>query len=163
MKVKLHPGVELDLLTQNELAATLAQALSGFARGPLTVRATVDIPLDSNGNTSVGSTSPAPFSLFSVPSGYQFALHRLALKPDGYTFAAPYTSGDGYLEIQRVGRMVDGISLNSPGLPIVFTAGTADAVIFDNRESVDLLVVTGPASTSVQASLQGTLEPLTIT
>lgn len=162
MKVQLKPGVELDVLTQAELHATLEQMFSGFARGPATDRATNPIPLDANGNSFIANVTPSPFAVFKVPSGYQFTLHRLALKSDGATFASPFTNSSGYVEIQRAGIMVDGIGLASPGLPMIFTAGSADGVVYDNNETVDVLIVGGPASEAVQAYLQGTLEPLTV-
>ncbi len=163
MRYRLSPGVELDVLNQAELHETLQNLLSGFSRGPATQRAANPLLLDGSGNTTVGSTSPAPVALFKVPAGAQFGLHRLAIKPDGYTFGTPYTHAEAYLEIQRNGLMMDGIPLTSPGLPRVFTAGSGDAIVYDNNETVDLLVVGGPASTPLQVVLQGTLEPLEIT
>lgn len=162
MKVKIAPGAELDLLSEEELHRTLTTVLSGFARGPVTNRIPVVVALNSSGNTQVGSTA-GPVPLFKVPSGYTFTLHRAAFQLDGYTFGVPYTSNSGYLEIQRAGLMMDGIPLTSPGLPRVLTGGSADGILFDNNETVDLLVVTGPASKSLQVVLQGTLEPLTVT
>lgn len=163
MKVTLKPGVELDVLTQDELHETMTNLLSGFSRGPNTDRSNPAVELDASGNTFRGSTSGVPVPIFRVPAGYEFALHRLALKPDGYTFGVPYTSSTGYVEIQRNGVMEDGIPLTAPGLPRVFTAGTADAIVFNNNDRIDLLIVGGPASTAVQIALQGTLEPFTVT
>lgn len=167
MKVALKPGVELDILTQEELHATLTTVMSGFARGPLTDRATPALELDGSGNSFVGGTSPAPRPIFRVPAGMQFALHRLAIQPDGYTFGVPFTATDAYLEIQRGGAMIDGISLDptdagAERLPYVFRYGTGNAPVYDNNQTIDVLISAGPANTAVKFALQGTLQPLVL-
>lgn len=162
MKVALKPGVELDILTQAELHATMTTLLSGFARGPLTDRVGVAIDLDGSGSTFRGSTSAVAVPVFRVPAGYTFALHRITFKPDGSTLADPFVNADGYLEIQRQGQYLDGVSLDTPGLPVAFTSGNASAPVFDNNDRVEILIVGGPADTAVAVYVQGTLAPLTL-
>ena len=166
MKVKLSPNAELDLLTQEELDQSLTAAierfLSGHNRRPGTIREPVAVELDASGNTAIGPKSPIGVPLYKVPAGYRFALHRLSIKADGFTFAAPFTNAAGFLELQRSGLMVDGLPLTSPGLPLVFTTGTADSIVYDNNQTVDLLISGGPASTAVQLVLQGTLSPIVL-
>lgn len=160
MKVNLGPGVELDVLNADELHHTLREVLSGYARKPQTDRHPSFLKLDANGNTNVGSTSGVAVPTFKIPASLRFGLHRMTIKADGYTFGSPYTSSTGYLEIQRATETVDGVSLASVGLPAVFTAGTADAPLYTNGQTVDLLVIGGPASTALTIQIQGTLEPL---
>lgn len=162
MKITLKPGVVIDVLTQDELAATLTQVLSGFARGPATNRVVTSVLLNSGGESAIGSTAGA-VPVWKVPPGHRFTLHRASFRPDGYTFAVPYTSSTGYIEIQRAGTLVDGIAFTTPGLPAILTSGSADGAIFDNGETVDVLIVDGPASKAVQIVLQGTMAPLTLT
>ncbi len=160
-KVTLKPNAELDVLTQAELEESLSELRSGFSRPASTDRWIGSTKLDANGNTTVGST-PGAIKTFRVPVGYSFSLHRITFKSDGSTFAVPFTNAAGYIEIQRQGQMVDGITLNSPGFPLVFTAGSAQAPVYDNGDRVEILIVGGPANTPVAIYIQGTLEPLTV-
>lgn len=148
-KTTIKAGGELDLLTQAELKATLEEILSGYLRGPQTVRVPAGVVLDANGAGSV--------EIFTVPTGYSFDLKRLTVDPDGYTPGSPFTSNTGYLEIRRGGRMQDFVTLQG-GLPAVYLQTSDAAIRYTNGETVELLIVDGPPSTSVYVAAQGVLE-----
>ena len=158
MKVALKPGAELDLLNQDELRSVVKETLSGWRRPPVTVRPTEGGLLDGSGNLN-GEANGIRF--YEVPVGYTFRLHRLTVLCDGYTFGVPYSSATGYLNIVHgsTNQIEDGIAFSSPGLPTVFSAGTADGIVFLNGEVVRIDVYGGPASRSIVLRGQGTLQP----
>lgn len=159
-KTKLTAGSEIDFLTKDELDEVFKRYLSGFLRPPQTVRPTFGILLDSSGESTTAGALAGPADLFEVPAGYLLRLHRAGFWPDGYTLGAPYTSVTGYLNICRNRVAEDGIPLTSPGLPQIWTAGTADGIEYRNGEVVQVQIVDGPPSASVRCALQGTLEPV---
>lgn len=156
MKTQLRAGAEIDLLTADELKQLLDAYLSGFLRPPQTVRPAQSIPLDASGNTNQNANS----RIYEVPAGYVFRLHRAEFGIDGYTYGAPYTSNTGYLEIHQNGIARDGLPLTAPGLPAVWSGGTADGIEYRNGERVAVKLVGGPASKALNVQLQGTLEPI---
>ena len=157
MKVKLTPGAELDLLTADELRSIVKETKSGWRRPPLTVRPTQSVGLDSNGDAH-GTIHGAV--LFEVPAGYSFLLHRLTVKPDGYTFGVPYTSATGYLDIVVSELMRDGIPFAAPGLPRVYTVGFSDGIFCNNGEVIRIDIHGGPANGVINLRGQGTLQPI---
>lgn len=165
-KFRLKPGEEWELVTPEELRATMAEVLSGHARGPLTFVIEENILLDSNGNTSItglASTNGVTVPLYQVDAGFKFRIHRIQFNPDGYNEGNPFQSSTGYVQIRRGGRRVDGAPLGSSyggGLPVGFTYGTADAPLYQNGQNIDCLIYSGPPSTAVQVDIEGTLEPL---
>lgn len=169
MRQVLKAGAELDLLTADELQRIIEETLSGWNRPPQRMRPVAAIQLDASGNSvggrqgpvgAGGVVSPSVVSLWDCPQGYSFRLHRMTLHPDGITFGAPFVNAAGFIEIIRGGLMQDGISFATPGLPLVWSAGTADAIDFTNGESVDVKVTGGPANTALSIRMQGTLEPI---
>lgn len=165
MRVKLQPGQELDFVTPDELRQILREVASGFLRPPQTIRPVEAIALNAAGNSirangdKTASAAAVAVDLFECPVGYRFRLHRMTVKPDGFTFGAPFTNAAGFLDIEQGGLMRDGISFNTPGLPVVWSAGTADGIDYSNGDVVRVLVSGGPASTSLSIRMQGTLEP----
>jgi hypothetical protein len=156
-KVKLSAGETLDVLTADELRQVLAEYASGFLRPAQTVRPAGGIQLDGSGN------SPGALGLrqiYEIDPGYVFRLHRAGFFPDGSTFGVPFVSAAGFLEIRRGGIAVDGRSFSSPGLPLVWSAGTADGIEYRNGDAVEIFVSGGPASVNLSVRLQGTLEPV---
>jgi hypothetical protein len=166
VKVKLTSGAELDVLTQEEVRELLQEFASGYLRPPQTARPVGGIPLNASGNScrsvaaQAGTAAALPVDLYSVPIGYSFRLHRMTFKPDGFTFGVPFTNATGFIDINRGELMQDGISLNSPGMPVVWSAGTADGIFYDNGEHVFATISGGPASVNVSVRMQGTLQPI---
>jgi hypothetical protein len=152
VKHKLTSGAEIELVSPAELQAILDRKFPERL-APQIMRPVGGIALDGSGNSVTAK------AIYEVPAGHRFRLHRAVFAPDGSTFGAPYTSNTGYLEIQRAGAMQDGIPFTSPGLPRIWTGGTTDGIQYEENETVDIFVVTGPASKSLVVRLQGTLEP----
>lgn len=165
MRAKLKSGAEIDFLTQDELHQTMQEMLSGFMRPPQTARPISSVPLNASGNScrdnnaQTGTAAGLLFPVFKVPLGYRFRLHRATFHPDGTTFGAPFTSTTGYLDIARGDLMQSGISFASPGLPYIWSAGTADGIDYQDGEEVQILVSGGPASKTLSVRMQGTLDP----
>lgn len=166
MKAKLAHGTELEFITKDELREVLQEVASGWARPPQRARPVAAIGLNASGNSTAangdlaGTEAAVVVNVFQIPVGYSFRLHRATFEPDGSTFGSPFTNAAGFLNIMRGGLLQDGISFGSPGLPLVWSAGTADAIDYTNGESVGILVSGGPASKSLAVRLQGTLEPI---
>lgn len=169
MKFKLSPGAELDVLTQSELEETLSrirdELRSGFSRPAITYRDFNATTLDSNGNSGILGApvagNPTAVDLFEVKQGYGWRLHRLAINAEGVTPGTQYV--DGYLLLMRSGRLIDFAGVfNGTAIalsfPVVFTY-TSDAPLYNNGETVQLLVSGGPAATNLICDLQVTLEP----
>lgn len=171
MKAKLQAGQEIDFLTAEELKQLLDEYLSGWSRPPQRIRGAQAIGLDGSGNSTIsgggegpgpggGALTPAAVTIFKVPVGYTFRLHRLGFFPDGITFGSPFVNAAGWVDILRAGERQDGISFATPGLPQIWSAGTADAIDYQNAENVDVLISGGPASKALKVRFQGTLEPV---
>src|SRR5581483_4856624 len=165
VRVKLQAGQELDFVTPDELRQILREVASGFLRPPQTVRPVAAIALNAGGNSvlpsgsAAGSAAAVTVSLYEVPVGYRFRLHRMTIKPDGFTFGAPFTNAAGFIDIVQGELMRDGISFASPGLPAVWSAGTADGIDYSTGDYVRVSVSGGPPSTNLSIRMQGTLEP----
>ena len=157
MKVKLAPNAELDTLTQEELAEVLDRKLSGFSRPAEPYRDFNTTALDANGNSGIpgAANNPNPVSLFEPPPGFTWALHRLKIQAEGQTFGATYPGG--YIYVLRAGRLEEFVDLGL-GLPAVITY-TSDAPIYNNGETISILVSGGPASTVLVVDMQVTIEP----
>lgn len=165
MKAELRHGAEFEFVTPAELREVLQEIASGWARPPQRARPISSVPLNAGGNSTRASgdaTSNAGVTIpvYQIPAGYTFRLHRLTLHPDGFTFGSPYVNATGYVNIVRGNLVQDGISFASPGMPLVWSAGTADAIDFTNGEDVGLFISGGPASVTVSVRMQGTLEPI---
>jgi hypothetical protein len=162
MKFTLKPGAELDLLTQDELEETLKrvrdEAVSGYSRPATDYRDFQATRLDGNGNSGIpgAANNPNTVALFEIKQGYSLRLHRLAIQAEGSTFATTYTGG--YIYLYRAGRFIDFANL-ALGLPVVFSY-TSDAPIYNNGETVDILVSAGPKNTNLICDIQGTWEAL---
>ena len=160
-RFKLSPNSEFETLTQSELATVLEEKLSGFSRKADIIQEFASWELDANGNSGIpgAANNPNPVSIYTVKAGYSFALHRLEVTADGYTYGSPFTGSAGsYLEVLRAGRFVAAANLEN-GLPLYWEWGS-DAPIFRNNEKIDVLIYGGPHSTAITFDFQGTLEAL---
>lgn len=154
MKTEIKAGAVIETLTLDELQDWFNEQISGYFRGPQTMRPDGGNKTNGSGNVDV--------HVYRVPAGMVFSLHRAFITADGYTFASPFTANAGYVEIHRNGEAVDGIPLGNGafGIPIAYTAGDSDAIDFRNGERVTFHVVGGPASTAIVVRCQGTLAPI---
>jgi hypothetical protein len=165
VKVKLQAGQELEFVTPGELHQIMQEVLAGYLRPPQTVRPIGSVNLNASGNScrsqavNTGTAAAVAIDLYEIPVGYRFRLHRMVVKPDGFTFGVPFTNGAGFLDILRGDLMYDGISFASPGLPQIWSAGTADGIDYANGDVVRLLVSGGPPSVNLAIRMQGTLSP----
>lgn len=162
MKQRLVANAELDLLTADELRTLLQEYASGWLRPPQTIRPSGTIALDASGDSSpaVGGDANVGDAVYMVPAGLRFRLHRIGIFPDGVVFGTPFTAANGYVEIQRGDRAIDGFGfqVGSAGLPRVLTWGKDDAPEYAGNEKIGVLINAGPANTNVRVHLQGTLE-----
>jgi hypothetical protein len=106
----------------------------------------------------------AGVTLYQVPLGFEFALHRIILDVDGYTPAAPFTNVAGYAEIHQHSKRIEFVNFSpaAGGLPAVNSWGTQDAPRFLNGDRVRIEVHGGPANVAMAIRAQGTLFPLTL-
>ena len=158
MRQAVVPGKTIEAVTPAELDKALGEFAGRVAasRDKRTQRPSGALRLDATGAGII--------TIYAVPLGMEFALHRLLIDADGFTPGAPYNAAAGYVDILRGDERVDFLSLaaGSGAIPAVFSAGDSDAVRFRNGEQVNLRVVGGPVSTTVQVRAQGTLAPFSL-
>jgi hypothetical protein len=149
VKQRLVAGGEIDALSVDEARALFDELAGKLATR--TVRPAKDGRTDAAGALTL--------SVYTVPIGMELEVNRLLVTADGFTPAAPYLNAAGYLYVLRAGVVVDFLSLATGGLPALSTDGTGPAVRYRNGEDVGIALVSGPASTKVQAAIQGRLFP----
>lgn len=109
---------------------------------------------DASGNMA-GSTA---LIIFESEPGQKFALHRLYVHAQGYSWKSPYT-GSAELLVCVNDVPWAGLSLTSGqgALPAVFTAGRLQGVEVQDGERLTLEIKTGPVSTRIEARCLGVL------
>jgi hypothetical protein len=168
MKQKLTAGAELDLLTQEELEATVQGIVSGFRRPTTPWR-------DVSGSTGVASGDIQVTLSLPVKPGYELVLVRLVLDAPGSAFtpAAPYTAAGSYSNLLRSttnavvgqGEVLDFASNVSggpgaPGIPQRWLFGDSFGPRFREGEILAVFVHLPPASTALRLLGEGYLSPL---
>ena len=152
MKFKLHAGAEIDVLSPDEAREIVVEAL-GRAREELNEIAR---PAESGVTDATGAVT---IEVYTVPMGYEFALNRLVIDADGFTPGAPFKSGVGFIDVRRAGKRVDFVNLQN-GIPALAVDGPDTAIRFRNGEQLEVVLVGGPANTTVQVGAQGRLRLL---
>lgn len=149
---------EFEFVSPAELRSILGEAAAMQRRlSPQTTRPFDAILLDGTGGGTL--------ELYKVPAGLEFALHRLLITDDTHTPGAPFTAAAGYADIRRRGGARDDFVLFSAaagGIPAKVTYSDVTAPRYRNLETIEIVIVGGPANTSITVKAQGTLSPLTI-
>lgn len=149
MKFKLQAGQEVDVLDAAEAREIVAELLER-------VRADREIPVRMGEGGQTDGAGAVTIPVYVVPLGREFALNRLLVDADGYTPAAPYTNAAGYIDVRRGGVRVDFVGLSN-GIPALSIDGKETANRFRNGETVEVVIVGGPANTSIQVEIHGML------
>lgn len=156
MRFKLHPKLgeldiptiaELEQLRTNERKVAEADAV---LNAPRYVRKDKTVATDGTGNATFAR-------IYTIPAGMELRLHRVIVTATGYDAGTPFATGA--FEVLRDGLIVE--SFQAVGFPSVIGLGSADAMHFRNGETVDVLVLKGPATTNVNVALRGWLHRLT--
>lgn len=168
MKFKLKAGEELDLLTQEELAGTLAGIVSGFLRPTVPVRDVDGTPGVASGDVQLQLTMP-------VRPGYEFVLTRAVIDAPGSAFtpAAPYTAAGSYSQLMRATKntqlgqgdlldFVSNVAAATPpgGIPYRWLFGDSFGPRFREGEAVTVFIHVPPANTALRLLAEGYLSPL---
>ncbi|MGH3625870.1 MAG: hypothetical protein ACRDRL_00265 [Sciscionella sp.] len=142
MKVQLRAGAELDLLTADELREHLDGAFSDYQDWALEREGQL-IRVAAAGESD--ATGRLLLTVATVPVGFTWSLHLLALSYVGALASAPATcdvriyEGDASSDLRL--RALNNF------LPTVFTASNPrNAPSFQGGEAITLRVIGGPAS-----------------
>lgn len=140
------------------MEAIADKLISRWAYEPQTVIFVASMQTTGTGGLSLATVANS--SLYEPPPGFTFALHRLFIKPAGYTFGTPYTNAGSYWELRVNDEAVDGNSMISGQgqLPTVLTYGTRDAPRVRDGEVLSLFMSGGPASAEITVKGQGTFD-----
>lgn len=161
MKTELRPGAELDLLSQDELRTVLEETLAGYLRPPYRVR------VEAAGVTD--ATGAAVFAAASSRPGYRLVLNSLLVIPAGYSYATPYTTTAGAVQLLRgssgsTGDVLRGAPFgggSGGSLPLLLLDDGDDRAVFAvDTESLLVEVIAGPAHTVVAARGHGVMLPV---
>ncbi len=144
------------MLTREELAEELARAFTPDAELPVSVR-----PEESGETTTTGAVS---IDVYTVPAGYDFNLTRLLVEAEGFTPAAPFTGAGAYIAIRRSSVLIDFAALiavepsgGGKSLPALFTYSVTSGFRLSNKETLQVALVAGPATTVITARAEGFL------
>lgn len=116
--------------------------------------------------TQTGNTDASgdlTLSVFKVPSGFTFALHRTIIESAAYTPAVPYSNAAAYLTVNRgqpgPGSLRDfgPASAGGPLIPGLLTDPSRSGAVFQSGEEVVIFLNAGPATTAVAITIQGYL------
>ena len=158
--LRLSAGHTVEVVSPQELEAilrgVLGEARAERNRGPQVERPADGIKLDNTG-------ACVPTTIFTVPQGMDFALHRVIIDDDTHTPGNPFTAAGAYMDILRRGVREDFLALTAAagGFPVVKTWSMVEAIRFRNGETVQVQFVAGPANGTVLVRMQGTLQPFT--
>lgn len=155
MKTVLKPNAELDLLTQEELRAVLAELVSGYLRPPVFTRDPAGVTLNGSGAGTV--------TFAAVDAGMIFIVTRIEFAADGYNARAPYNpAAEGGIDLYVNGEWRDGYQFGSTTgglLPATYTQSESRAVRMFGGDILTATIAGGPASTGFTAALCGLLAP----
>lgn len=154
MKIQVA-GRELDLLTKPEAHEML--------RG-LRLPATELVRPEESGKTD--GTGLLLIPIYTVPAAMEFRPHVLNVEADGFNPATPFQGAGAYWQLRVTGRVIDEGSLVAAApaniamqIPFTRNYGQMQGGIAVNQETLELLVVNGPANTLIRALVNGTLIP----
>jgi hypothetical protein len=150
MKATLTAGAVLDFITKDELRELALEFLERQAEEP----SVQSIRGEESGVTD--GTGACTIVVYTVPLGREFISNRVIVDADGYTPGAPFKNVAGYIDVLRSEERVDFINL-ATGIPAMSIDEDDTANRFRNGETVSIVIVGGPANTSVRAKVAGSL------
>lgn len=158
MKQKITAGAELDLLTREELAATLEGIVSGYLRPTMPRR-------DEDGLV-VASGADVTITLPPAPRGMEVIYTRVVLDAPGSAFTpgAPYNAPASYIGLYRDLELIDFVSNVAGaggGIPYRWTFSTSNGIRLRDGEALSAIVHVPPAvGTGLVLRADGYLSPI---
>lgn len=155
MKQPLKPGMELDLLTKDELEEVMVGLVSGYLRPPRAIREPSGVKLDSSGTGS--------FTAYTVEAGMELVLTRIEFSLDGYNARSPYQPASGGIDLYANEQWRDGIPFASGfTLPGVYTESDSRAIRLYGGQHLTVKVnaLAAVANVGFRVAVCGFLAPL---